>query len=170
MGSTAKRNDPALWEKVKAEVTRSDKGGRPGQWSARKAQLSVQQYKQRGGTYTGPKREDNNLRQWTEEEWDTQSGQRSTDTGERYLPKRARETLTPQEYRRTTAKKRADTAKGRQFSAQPPDVARKTSGARQAASAPAPTRAALLEEARRRAVPGRSRMNKQELADALRRR
>ena len=30
---------PELREKIKAEVVAGDKGGRPGQWSARKAQL-----------------------------------------------------------------------------------------------------------------------------------
>ena len=40
MSATAKKTDPALWEKVKKEVTESDKGGKPGQWSARKAQAA----------------------------------------------------------------------------------------------------------------------------------
>lgn len=34
MSKVAKNNDPALWETVKAE---GDKGGRPSQWSVRKA-------------------------------------------------------------------------------------------------------------------------------------
>jgi hypothetical protein len=66
MGTTAKKKDPKLWEKVKAEVTKSDKGGNPGQWSARKAQLATQDYKKQGGEYEGPKRSDNSLEQWTE--------------------------------------------------------------------------------------------------------
>jgi hypothetical protein len=37
----AKRTDPDLWDKVKAEVTAGDKGGDPGEWSARKAQMAV---------------------------------------------------------------------------------------------------------------------------------
>ncbi len=65
MGSTAKRSDPALWERVKHQVTASDKGGEPGQWSAHKAQLAVQQYKAAGGGYAGPKRADNRLHEWT---------------------------------------------------------------------------------------------------------
>ena len=35
----AEYTDPALRERLKAEITAGDKGGRPGQWSARKAQL-----------------------------------------------------------------------------------------------------------------------------------
>ena len=119
MAATAKRTDPKLWERVKAKITRGSKGGDPGEWSARKAQLAVQEYKARGGGYEGAKAEDNHLRQWQAEEWGTKSGGKSRDTGERYLPKKAREALTEGEYRRTTEKKRADSRKGRQFSKQP---------------------------------------------------
>ncbi len=141
---TADKTDPALWDKVKAEVTEGDKGGKPGQWSARKAQLAVNEYKHEGGGYEGGKSPDNHLAQWTREEWGTKSGAESGKTGERYLPKEAREALTDQEYKRTTAKKRADTAKGKQFSAQPKDVAAKTAphhGGRT-------TKAALLQAGR----------------------
>lgn len=126
MARSAKRTDPDLWEKVKKEVTASDKGGRKGQWSARKAQFAVQEYKQRGGGYAGEKRADNSLQQWTDEDWGTKSGRKSRQTGERYLPREAREALSDEEYARTTKKKRKDTAKGKQFSAQPEDVQRKT--------------------------------------------
>ena len=47
MAKTSKKADPELWEKVKGDVTAGDKGGRPGQWSARKAQMAVQEYKKR---------------------------------------------------------------------------------------------------------------------------
>lgn len=130
MARTATRTDPKLWERVKAQITRGDKGGRPGQWSARKAQLAVHEYKRRGGGYAGPKSADNALRQWTKEDWGTRSGRDSRATGERYLPKAARERLSPSEYARTSAKKRADTAKGKQVSKQPKDVAAKTAKAR----------------------------------------
>jgi hypothetical protein len=76
---------------VKGGVTAGDKGGAPGQWSARKAQMAVQEYKRRGGGYEGGKRADNHLHQWTEEEWGTGSGARSRDNGERYLPREAHE-------------------------------------------------------------------------------
>ena len=111
MGKTAERTDPELWEKIKQEVTSATKGGQSGQWSARKAQLAVQQYKKAGGRYAGRKTADNSLRQWQEEDWGTRSGSKSADTGERYLPRQAREELSDQEHRRTSAKKRADTAK-----------------------------------------------------------
>jgi Family of unknown function (DUF5872) len=126
MAETARRTDPKLWETVKAKVTAGEKGGHAGQWSARKAQFAVQEYKRRGGGYEGGKQKDNSLKQWTEEDWGTKSGKKSTGTGERYLPKEARESLTKEEYDRTTAKKRSDTRKGKQFSSQPRDVAEKT--------------------------------------------
>ena len=70
------------------------------------------------------------LRKWTKEEWGTKSGKNSTEgpkaTGERYLPKKAREALSKEEYARTSAKKREDTKKGKQFSKQPESVAKKT--------------------------------------------
>ena len=41
------RSNPKLWESVKKKVTKGSKGGKPGQWSARKAQLAVAEYKKR---------------------------------------------------------------------------------------------------------------------------
>ena len=150
----------------------TNKGGDPGEWSARKAQMAVQEYKKRGGGYEGRKTADNHLRQWQEEEWGTKSGKKSKDTGERYLPKEAREALSDEEYKRSTAKKRADTRKGRQFSAQPKDVAEKTASARKTGKARSrtgeATKAELMDEARRKGVEGRSRMSKAELERAVR--
>ena len=70
------------------------------------------------------------LDKWTSEEWGTKSGKNSTQgkkaTGERYLPKKARESLSDEEYNRSTARKRAATRKGQQHSRQPDDIAKKT--------------------------------------------
>lgn len=162
MSETAEKTDPELWEKVKAEVTAGGKGGRKGQWSARKAQLAVAEYKKCGGGYEGERDADNSLHQWSEEDWGTKSGARSEDTGERYLPKAAREELSDKDYARTTAKKRADTKKGRQFSSQPKDVADKTRKHRDHR-----TKAELYAEAKKRDVPGRSKMSKEQLLRAL---
>lgn len=162
MGKTAEKTNPKLWDKIKRRVTRGDKGGQPGTWSARKAQLAVQAYKAEGGGYRGPKTGDNHLSQWQSEDWGTKSGRKSGETGERYLPKKARERLTKDEYRRTSAKKRADTRRGKQFSAQPKDIARKTASARKS-----PTKAELYARAKARNVPGRSKMSKGELERAL---
>jgi hypothetical protein len=170
MSKTAERTHPELWEKVKAEVKEGEKGGKAGEWSARKAQLAVQEYKKRGGGYKGRKADDNALKQWTEEEWGTKSGKKSGDTGERYLPREAREALSDKEYEATTAKKREDTEKGKQFSRQPQAIATKTARYRDggAEQAEAPSKADLLRQAKMLEIDGRSRMTKDELARAIR--
>ena len=66
------------------------------------------------------------LRNWEKQDWGTNSGKKSSETGERYIPKAARDALTPAEYAATTRKKREDTRKGKQHSKQPKKIARKT--------------------------------------------
>jgi hypothetical protein len=165
MAKIAEKTNPKLWGKVKTEVTDGDKGGRPGQWSARKAQMATQEYKKEGGGYKDAKSSENHLAQWTKEDWGTKSGEESGKTGERYLPEKARAHLTDAEYKRTTAKKRADTVKGKQFSAQPKDVAIKTAQDRD--SRHGVTRAALLKQAAAKGIAGRSKMKKAALEKAL---
>lgn len=123
---------PALRESIKDRIMASGKGGRPGQWSARKAQLLAQAYERAGGGYSGEKTgAQKSLSKWTGEKWGTKSGKPSTQgpkaTGERYLPKKAREALSKKEYAATSAKKRQDTKSGKQFSKQPKKIAQKTS-------------------------------------------
>jgi len=76
------------------------------------------------------KKPQKSLRKWTKQQWGTKSGKPSTQgskaTGERYLPKKAREALSDKEYAATTRKKREDTKKGKQHSKQPKKIARKT--------------------------------------------
>ena len=76
------------------------------------------------------KKSQKSLKKWTKEKWGTKSGKNSTQgskaTGERYLPKKAREALSAKEYAATTRKKRADTKAGKQHSKQPKKVAKKT--------------------------------------------
>ena len=59
--SVAKKTNPAKWDAVVASVKAGTKGGDPGQWSARKAQLATLKYKKAGGGYVGPKSPSNNL-------------------------------------------------------------------------------------------------------------
>lgn len=162
MTEAAEKSDPALWDKVKTEITAGAKGGKPDTWSARKAQLAVLEYKKRGGGYLGHRDPHNHLHEWTEEEWGTKSGEESLKTGERYLPKAARAALTDEEYDRTTATKRADLKAGHQHSAQPADIAAKTKPFRDHR-----TKAELMAEARKRGIPGRSKMGKDELLKAV---
>ena len=121
------RTNEKLWESAKAEA-KSKMGGKH---SARAMQLAGKIYKEKGGGYTGEKTEaQKSMSKWTKEDWGTKSGKPSTQgpkaTGERYLPKKAREALSSEEYKRTSAKKREDTKKGEQFSKQPESVAKKT--------------------------------------------
>ena len=62
------------------------------------------------------------LKAWGDQKWQTKSGKKSSETGERYLPKKAIEALSPQEYAATTRAKRAGKAAGKQFVAQPKSV------------------------------------------------
>lgn len=121
------RTNEKLWSSVKSSVKAGSKGGKPGQWSARKAQLAGKLYKDRGGGYSGPKTAaQKSLTKWSAESWGTKSGKPSSKTGERYLPKKAREALSPAEYAATTRAKREGTKKGKQFVAQPKGIAAKT--------------------------------------------
>jgi len=76
------------------------------------------------------KKSQKSLKKWTGEKWGTKSGKNSTQgkeaTGERYLPKAARDALSKKEYAATSKKKRADTKAGKQHSAQPKKIAKKT--------------------------------------------
>ena len=124
------RSDEPKWKRIVASVKAGDKGGNPGQWSARKAQLATQRYKKSGGGYSGPKTEaQKSLSKWGKEDWGTKSGKPSTQgpkaTGERYLPKKAREALSPQEYSATSKAKRAGIKAGKQFVKQPKAIAKK---------------------------------------------
>ena len=65
------------------------------------------------------KKPQESLKKWGEQDWGTKSGKKSSETGERYLPKKAREALSDSEYAATSAKKRKDKAAGKQHSPQP---------------------------------------------------
>lgn len=124
--SSAKRSNESKWKQIVAKVKAGSKGGDPGEWSARKAQLATKQYKDSGGTYSGSKKSDNSLTKWTQQDWRTKSGKPSKETGERYLPAKAIKALSSSEYAETTAAKRKGTKAGKQFVAQPKAIAKKT--------------------------------------------
>lgn len=111
---------PQLRARIVAAVKAGTAGGKAGQWSARKAQIVAQRYEKAGGGYTGAKtKAQSNLTKWTKEKWTTKSGKPSTQgpkaTGERYLPKKAIQSLSAAEYAATTKAKRKGTAQGKQF-------------------------------------------------------
>mgnify|MGYP005988712227 FL=1 len=121
------RTNEKLWAKAKAKA----KAKMGGKHSARAMQLAGKYYKDMGGGYSGEKtKAQKSMTKWTKEKWGTKSGKPSTRgpkaTGERYLPKKAREALSSKEYAATSKKKREDTKKGKQFSKQPDKIAKKT--------------------------------------------
>ena len=114
-----KYTDPELREKLKEEIKGSDKGGKPGQWSARKSQLLAHEYEKQGGGYKGEKDDSQkHLEQWTEEQWQTKDGGANAreDDGEtsRYLPKEAWENMSEEEKEETERKKREGSRQGKQ--------------------------------------------------------
>ena len=115
--STATKRDPKKWAAAKARA----KAKMGGKHSARAMQLAVKYYKGSGGTYSGAKKSSNKLSKWSKQDWGY-TGKK----GSRYLPKKARQSLTIAEKRATNAKKRKDTAAGKQFSSQPKKIAAKT--------------------------------------------
>jgi HAD superfamily hydrolase (TIGR01662 family) len=113
-------------------LAKADWGTKAGQWSARKAQALTEQYEEamkgKGKSpYKSSQRtkSQKSLKRWGDKKWRTKSGQDSSKTGERYLPEKAIKALTDEEYKKTSAKKRQDTKKGKQFSDQPKDIAKK---------------------------------------------
>ena len=110
---------PDLRERLKKEIKASDKGGRPGQWSARKSQLLTKEYEKAGGGYEGEKTGDQkSLEKWTEEKWTTQDEGEQARRGEetaRYLPEEAWEKLGPEEREATEKKKRDGSKQGEQY-------------------------------------------------------
>ncbi|MEM7174654.1 MAG: hypothetical protein AAF443_01825 [Chlamydiota bacterium] len=119
--SVSKKLNQKLWEKIKKQVTASDKGGRAGQWSARKAQLATKLYKEAGGQYAGPKTKSNSLQKWTDQDWQYAGKPKKS----RYLPKKAIEKLSAKEKKATNRAKVLGTKAGKQHVAQPKKVAKK---------------------------------------------
>ena len=66
------------------------------------------------------------LDKWSKQEWGTKSGKPSAKTGERYLPRKAIDSLSSSEYAATTRAKRKGTKAGKQHVAQPKGIAKKT--------------------------------------------
>jgi len=107
-------------------------GTKSGQWSARKSQKLKKDYerameKKRLKPYKSSKKTESqkDLKEWGDQDWKTKSGKKSSVTGERYLPSKAIDALTNEEYKRTSAAKKKAKKAGKQFSKQPKDIAKK---------------------------------------------
>jgi hypothetical protein len=124
MAETAKKKNPGLWKRIVARVRSGSKGGKAGQWSARKAQLAVAAYKKSGGGYSGKKSSSNSLSKWTKQKWTTSDGKPSKGK-KRYLPEKAWKSLSASEKAATNRAKAEGNKKGKQFVKQPKKVAQK---------------------------------------------
>lgn len=109
---------PEVRERIKNRIMAGDKGGKAGQWSARKAQLLAIEYRKAGGGYKGGLRKtQRSLKKWTREKWTTSDGKpaiRKNGT-RRYLPSSAWSRLTPAQRAATNRKKIIGSRQGNQF-------------------------------------------------------
>jgi hypothetical protein len=155
--------DPELRARLKEEIKAGDRGGRPGQWSARKSQLLVSEYEGQGGGYRHEgERTDSqrHLEQWTGQDWhaaDGDAGARVDDgSTRRYLPDAAWQLLTAEEQRATDRTKRS----GREQHVANTDAAREARAAAELLDLTAP-------DARRRVagMHGRNQLDRAERAE-----
>lgn len=120
-----KYTKPKLREAIKNRILRGDKGGRAGQWSARKSQLLVQAYEKAGGGYKGGKsKSQESLKKWGKEKWTTSDGKPSIRKGKdkRYLPERVWKKLKPAEKSAANRAKAEGSKRGDQFVPNTPAV------------------------------------------------
>ena len=103
--------EPGPRARLKEEIKAGDRGGRPGQWSARKSQLLTAEYEGQGGGYRheGERTESQrHLSEWTKQDWHTADGgdrARGSDGTSRYLPDAAWQLLSDEEKRATDRRK-----------------------------------------------------------------
>ena len=63
---------PTMRKRLFQQIKAGGKGGKPGQWSARKAQLVASEYKKAGGGYKGGEgKKQKDLKKWGKEKWMT---------------------------------------------------------------------------------------------------
>ena len=113
----ARTNEPR-WKRIVASVKAGSKGGNPGQWSARKAQLATLRYKKSGGGYSGPKtKAQKSLSKWSNEKWRTSDGKPAKRKGgtTRYVPDAAWSKLSASEKAATNRAKKRGSRAGKQF-------------------------------------------------------
>lgn len=109
---------PELRERIKDRIMAGDEGGKPGQWSARKAQMLAVEYRKAGGGYRGGLRKtQRSLKKWTRQRWRTSDGKNAIRKGgtRRYLPASAWSRLTPAQRTATNRKKIIGSRQGNQF-------------------------------------------------------
>jgi hypothetical protein len=109
---------PKLREKLKKQVIAGNKGGRAGQWSARKAQLLTHEYEAEGGGYKQSRDPaQKSLKEWGDQKWRTADSTRAIQGGSthRYLPDSAWKELSVEERKATDRKKVSGSRRGKQY-------------------------------------------------------
>lgn len=172
-----KYTKPDLRHRIKEELMESDKGGAPGEWSARKSQFLVQEYERRGGGYKSDASHKDetarSLESWTAEQWQTRDGKaaaRKDDMTKRYLPRKVWTMLTATQARQAEQSKVRESKEGKQY-VDWPDVVKKamhTAGITTGEGVDEPTKDELLTWAKGLEIEGRHAMQKAELFEAIR--
>lgn len=169
-----KYTDPDLRRKLKDDLQAGNKGGKKGQWSARKSQLLVHEYEKHGGGYKGEKDDAaKSLESWTNENWQTSDGSANARDGEggtkRYLPEKAWDMLSEKEKKEADKKKKQGDKEGKQFveNTLEAKVARKKAQGKGKSDGKEKSKAELMDEAKKKNIRGRSTMSKPELEQAL---
>ena len=165
---------PDLRRQLKDEIMQSDRGGKPGQWSARKSQLLVQEYEKQGGGYKQDEKDDaaKSLEEWSEQDWQTQDGTKARQDGKtkRYLPKEVWDKLSDEEKRKAEEIKQKASKEGEQYVEWTPAIkkAMEEAGYAQTDDSGEITKQELYQQARELDINGRSKMDKAELQKAVR--
>ena len=168
-----KYTKPDLRRQLKDEIMQSDKGGNPGQWSARKSQLLVQEYEKQGGGYKKDEKDDaaKSLEEWGEQDWQTQDGNkaRQDDKTKRYLPKEVWSILSDEEKQKAEEIKQKASKEGEQYVEWTPAIkkAMKEAGYTETDDSDDITKQELYDKARELDIDGRSKMDKAQLQEAV---
>ena len=178
-----KYTDPNLRRRLKDEILQSDKGGKAGQWSARKSQMLVREYEAQGGGYTTSEKDDaaHSLEEWEEQDWQTENGSERAREGKitkRYLPKAVWDKLSASEKQEAERSKEEASKKGIQHVDWTPAIKKamheyeqsmheSKSHGRKNTKGLEMSRQALYERAKQFDIPGRSKMTRDELVAAV---
>ena len=169
-----KYTKPDLRREIKEEIKESDKGGSPGQWSARKSQLLVQEYEKQGGGYKKDEKDEaaKSLEEWGEQNWQTAEGEgqaRQDGKTKRYLPEEVWKKLSESEKQEAKRSKEKASKQGEQYVEWTPAIKRAMRKAGYSVDDDEePTKQELYEQAQKLNISGRSKMNKDELIKAIR--
>lgn len=170
-----KYTKPDLRRQLKEDIKQSDKGGEPGQWSARKSQLLVQAYEKHGGDYKKDKKDDTakSLEEWTQQNWQTVEGDeraRKNNITQRYLPEAVWNRLSEEEKKEAERTKEKGSKQDEQYVGWTPAIKRAMAEAGYApdlSEEEGVSKEELYEKAKNLEISGRSKMNKPELQEAV---